>query len=168
MGAFFASRHSTLALAIMLVLAAPIYWFLVRSPQSSAEAALQAFYRGEDGWECQIADPLRRHGATVVPLVTRDLPDKKMPRRRYAIHFLGEGQYAEALPALERIANDVTERNYFRADALTALSQIAPTRAQELAPQVLASQVHDQHGHLRRIVRAIERNDAQITRRECP
>jgi hypothetical protein len=85
-----------------------------------------------------------------------------MPRRRYALSFLGEGNYSQALPALEAIALDETEKNYFRADALKAIYHLLPNRALELARQV-GSQPYpdDEHGHLRRTLGEIERGKVQ-------
>ena len=154
-------RPSILALAAILSLTVSIYWFLVRTSYPTAEAALEAFYGGDPRPECMQADPLRRDGSRVVPLVIRDLPNKAMPRRRYAISFLGEGRHAQALPVLEQILFDATEISYFRVDALLAIYEIAPTRAQELASQVvLASQDQDRYRLLERVVQAVERGVA--------
>src|SRR5262245_36870293 len=156
----FARRPSALVLAATLSLSVSIYWFLVRSPYPTAEAALEAFYGGEPRPECMQAAPLEWHGSKVVPLVVRDLPNKTMPRRRYAIGFLGDGRYPEALPVLEHILSDETEIYYFRADALLAIYRIAPNRAQELASQVaLKSQGQDRYHLLERVVQAVDRAD---------
>jgi hypothetical protein len=101
--------------------------------------------------------PLKAEGRDVVPLVIRDLPNRAMPRRRYAIAFLGYGQYAEALPALEKILTDPTEIDYFRADALLAIYEISPTRA-----RTLASGIHDATGLLERFIQELGRGDAAI------
>jgi hypothetical protein len=102
----FSSRPYILAVTAALSLGTLIYWFLSRSPYPTAEAALEAFYGGDPRPECMQAQPLRQHGSKVVPLIIRDLPNKAMPRRRYAIGFLGEGRYREALPVLEHISSD--------------------------------------------------------------
>ncbi len=56
-----------------------------------------------------------------------------MPKRRYAIAFLGDGRYHSAIPSLEAIVGDETELDYFRSDALLAISQIDLPRARQLA-----------------------------------
>src|SRR4051812_39658345 len=122
----FAWRLVLVPAAILGLAASIFYWFYVRSPYPSAEAALAAFYRGEQRPECALADPLRRDGSRVVPLVIGNVPNKAMPRRRYAISFLGEGRFGEALPVLEHILSDETENYYFRADALLSIYEIAP------------------------------------------
>jgi hypothetical protein len=156
----FRSWPSILAVTAMLTLGALVYWFGIRSPHPTAEAALEEFYRGESRPECLITQPLEQHGPDVVPLVIRDLPNKTMPRRRYAIGFLGEGQYREALPALEHIWSDTAEIYYFRADALIAIFKITPARAQELASRVvLPPPDQDRYGLLQRAVKAVERGD---------
>jgi hypothetical protein len=140
-------------LAILCVL----IFFLIRASYPSPEAALAAFYKGSPGFECNIADPLRNDGRRVVPLVLRDLPDKSMRYRRYAIGFLGEHRYVEALPVLERILADITEKDYFRADALLAIYEIAPVRAQSLV-----TSVENPTGLLDRVVKAIGRGESAV------
>src|SRR5262245_49067759 len=97
-------RRPCIRTLAILSLAALMFWLFVRSRYPTPEAALAAFYTGEHGQmtECEEASPLRSYGRRVVPLVIDALPDKTMPRRRYAIGFLGEGHYEEALPTLER------------------------------------------------------------------
>lgn len=55
-----------------------------------------------------------------------------MERRRYAISFLGDGVYSEALPSLINIFNDNSEKDYFRKDALIAIYKINNDLAEEL------------------------------------
>lgn len=98
----------------------------------SPERALRDFYMYQ-GAEETLADPLVRAGAEVVPLVIADVAKRDMPRRRYAIQFLGSAGYTSALPALERILGDETEEDYFRADALAAILRIDRSRGMELA-----------------------------------
>jgi HEAT repeat protein len=144
------------ALAACTLLAL-MYSSLFLSPYPDPEAALAAFYGGEPRPECMQAAPLRQEGRRGVPLVVRELPNKAMPRRRYAIAFLGDGRYEEALPILERLLADTTEIEYFRADALLAIYQIAPVRARELAKQV-----QNPVGLLQGVVEAIERDDHRL------
>lgn len=123
-------------LAIALVVLAGSTWAWIRNPFSTPEAALATFYGGEARPECMLIDPLRRAGRAVVPLVIAALPDRAMPRRRYAIGFLGEGGYREALPALEAILRDATELDHVRGDALLAISGIDPELARRLAGEL--------------------------------
>ena len=160
-----ASRPSIIAVTATLIAATFIDWFLLRSPHATAEAALAAFYAGEPGFECMQAEPLRRDGSKVVPLVIRDLPNKKMQRRRYAILFLGEGRYREALPVLEHILLDTTEIYYFRADALMSIFEIAPTHAQELASRIVPPS-EDEHQFFERTIQAVTRGDLRVNH-EC-
>jgi len=108
------SRFSTTVLLVMLSVACG-----AKSP----EAALAEFYE-YDGMEEQLMDPLIRAGEKVVPLVIEKVKDKNMPRRRYAIGFLGNGAYRQALPVLQQILQDTTEEDYFRGDALQSIYQI--------------------------------------------
>lgn len=102
------------------------------SNQISPEAALEQFYNNK-GAEDTLMDPLIIAGEKVVPLVLKEVKNKAMPRRRYAIGFLGNGSYREALPALETILQDVGEKDYFRADALISIYQIDESLGGELA-----------------------------------
>lgn len=158
-----ASRKAVVAALISFALLVSSYWLLQRSPYPTADAALEAFYGGEPRPECMQAQPLRRHGADVVPLIIRDLPNKAMPRRRYAIGFLGEGKYKAALPALEKIVLDDTERFYFKTDALQAIYSISPSRAAELAKVLKSKQQPDDNlGFVTRIVAWVEASNPAL------
>ncbi len=111
-----------------------LWWAFAEGPLRDPQDALQDFYQAQNRAEDQLRDPLILNGRRVVPLVLAALPNKDMRLRRYAIGFLGDGQYESALPALERILADESEIYYFRADALGAIYQIDPGRAQDLAP----------------------------------
>lgn len=93
------------------------------SQPSSPEEVLERFYHNE-GPEETLKDPLILAGDKVVPLVIERVSDKKMPRRRYAIAFLGNGSYTQALPVLHTILQDSSELDYFRSDALHSIYQI--------------------------------------------
>jgi hypothetical protein len=69
-------------------------------------------------------DPLILAGDKVVPLVIDRIRDKNMPKRRYAIGFLGNGPYKDALQVLETLLHDLTERDVIRGDALISIYQI--------------------------------------------
>ncbi len=102
------------------------------SNQLSPEDALKRFYTS-NGAEDTLMDPLIIAGDKVVPLVLNEVESKTMPRRRYAIAFLGNGSYKEALPLLTSILEDSTEEDYFRADALISIYMIDQSAGQEFA-----------------------------------
>jgi hypothetical protein len=122
----------TVMLVTALMIALVVRW--VRW-NASPEAALERFYgrEGETVAEVQITDPLILAGEDVVPLVLREIGSKDMPQRRYAIGFLGNGSYRQALPQLQRILADTTEKDYFRGDALEAIYQIDAPLGQRYA-----------------------------------
>lgn len=120
--------------AILIVAGLGIWWAAVEGPLRDPEDALRDFYEAQERPEDQLMDHLILNGRRVVPLVISAVPDKDMRLRRYAIGFLGNGRYRSALPALEGILADDSEIRYFRADALLAIYQITPERAQSLAP----------------------------------
>ncbi len=112
------------------------------------DEAMQNFY-ANDGPECTLTDPLWDGGAQVVPLVVTAIADRTMPRRRYAIGFLGEFGDRRAMDVLTRIASDRDEDSLFRADALKALARIDSEQAHQLAgsmrnPEGLLAEYVDQ------------------------
>jgi hypothetical protein len=104
----------------------------------SASRALASFYEhgakpADFVTEDMQMDPLILAGDRVVPLVLRDITNPLMPKRRYAIGFLGNGGYREAKPALRRLLSDPGESAIFRGDALKAIAQIDPDEGRQLA-----------------------------------
>jgi len=102
--------------------------------------ALQKFYvygaePGAGVAEDMLMDPLILAGNGVVPLVLEQLPNQHMPRRRYAIAFLGNGSYAAALPSLRTILADQRELDLFRGDALRAIGCIDVIEGKRRAPE---------------------------------
>lgn len=105
--------------------------------------ALQDFYEyglgADDGvTEDMLMDPLILGGDGVVPRVLAALPSKDMPRRRYAMAFLGNGAYRDALPVLRRILTDENELDIFRGDALQAICQIDAAEGKQTAPRFVS------------------------------
>lgn len=101
--------------------------------------ALQDFYEyglgADDGvTEDMLMDPLILGGDDVVPLVLAALPNKEMPRRRYAIAFLGNGAYRQALPVLRQVLADEEEAAIVRGDAFDAICHIDPAEGKQRAP----------------------------------
>ncbi len=120
--------------AVVIVAGLGIWWAFAEGPFRDPEDALRDFYEARERAEDQLMDPLILNGRRVVPLVISAVTNKDMRLRRYAIGFLGNGRYRSALPVLEKVLADESEIYYFRADALEAIYQIAPERAQSLAP----------------------------------
>jgi hypothetical protein len=83
--------------------------------------------------EDMLMDPLILAREEVVPLVIREVRNKNMPRRRYAILFLGNGSYKQALPVFEEILKDSSEDELFRGDASVAIFLIDETRGRKYA-----------------------------------
>lgn len=102
--------------------------------QPSPENAMSEFF-SNPGAEDTLMDPLIVAGPAVYPLVIDAIQDPDMPRRRYAIGFLGNEEVSDALPILLAILNSESELPYFRGDALVAIYKIDRGRAKELALQ---------------------------------
>ena len=118
----------------VVVVALAALWIFTVGPMRDPESALRDFYEREDRGEEQMCDPLILVGPRVVPLVLADLPKQGMPRRLYAIRFLGNGRYRWALPVLGQLLGDDAENVSFRVEAFRAIYQIWPDRARQLAP----------------------------------
>jgi hypothetical protein len=125
----------------------------------SPEAALARFY-AHDGAEDQLMDPLILAGDKVVSLVIREAARQGMDRRRYAIRFLGNGSYPQALPVLERILADPAEEEYYRGDALRAIYQINPALGTRYARQY-----HERKDYLGQIADAVLGGDDYVKMR---
>ena len=104
---------------VVLALVA-LHFILLPSP----EEVLEDFYdlsEESDRTESMLANPLRAHAGLVKDLVIREIANKNMRYRRYAIIFLGQCRIREALPALLAILNDETEDEVYRGDALRSI-----------------------------------------------
>jgi hypothetical protein len=123
------------ALIGALGLACVAYWAFAAGPLRAPEDALQDFYEAKDRAEDQLMDPLILNGRRVVPLVLDAVQQRDMDKRRYAIGFLGNGRYGEAIPTLEAILHDDSERDLFRGDALEAIWQMDPDQGLNWARQ---------------------------------
>ena len=124
--------------------------------QVAPEDALKRFY-DHDGPEDSLMDPLILAGDSVVPLVLKEVMNKNMPRRRYAIAFLGNGSYKDALPVLEPILQDPVEADYIRGDALQSIFLIDATRGARFAHIY-----KDQTDYLGDVSRRIISGDSQL------
>lgn len=122
-----------------------------REPQEAIEAFLHATHVPEE----QLADPLILTRCRAAPTIIRMIADKSMPRRRYAIGYLGNRRCSEAMPELKRIAVDEGEELFFRADALEAITQI-DTAAGMLLAEPWASRQDILGGVSRAILRGEE------------
>ena len=108
-----------------------------RADAPAPEVALARFYANEEP-ECTLKFPLYAGTPGVIPLVIQAIHDPEMPKRRYAISYLGEVGAADATDELLAILENDSEKDYFLADALEALQAIDPDRARELAPRYVA------------------------------
>ncbi len=150
-------RGVAIAVATVLVIAGlglMAYLALLRNPVR----ALNRFYtydaRDSFTTEDQLMDPLILAGESVVPTVIREIRNPAMPKRRYAIGFLGNGGYEQALPALREIVSDSHEAELIRADGLSAIEQI-----DEREGRLLASRFSTQKDFLGEVARSVLAGD---------
>jgi hypothetical protein len=122
-------RHKlALGIAVSIPLAAcAIAFSLGRSP----EKRLVDFYSTQNTRRATLE--LARSGDAIVPLLVSEVRRKELPNRHDAIRFLGSRRARPALPALEAIVADESERDEIRADALEAILLIDRTRGLRLA-----------------------------------
>jgi len=117
-------KLSLILIPVAILFLLPALWVLKTvSPWSSAEDILGKFYQS-DGPEACNADILILNKHKMLPVICEKIKDKNMPKRRYAISFLGNEQYAKAEQVLLQILSDETEQEYYRGDALLALYMI--------------------------------------------
>jgi hypothetical protein len=124
--------------------------------------SLRDFYV-HDGAEDMLMDPLILGGEDVVPLVLEQLPNRQMPRRRYAIAFLGNGGFTQALPGLRAMLTDQGESDIFRGDALQAICEIDATEGKRTASQLVREE-----NYLGSTARQIARQGCRRERRTWP
>ncbi len=97
------------------------------------------FYLNDAGRaEDMLMDPLILHTDLVKDRVIAEVVDRTIPKRLYAIGFLGVAGVTEALPVLRTILADESEEDTFRRVALTSIYQISPEEGLTLAKQYQA------------------------------
>lgn len=99
---------------------------------NTPEAAFHEFQTTQHK-ESYIVLPLCVAGESVVPLVIEKVKQKDLDRRRYAIAFLGTSEGDLPVTVLESIANDVSEEEYFRGNALESLFVLSEKKGKALA-----------------------------------
>jgi len=104
---------------------------IFQSPEEAYADFLDTTNQAED----MLMDPLILAGKNVVPLIIQETQNPKMELRRYAIHFLGNGKFVEAIPVLESILINENELDYFRGDALASIFNIDPDLGLSLAKE---------------------------------
>ncbi len=127
---------STAVLGVALIAATGLGLAAVWSRPAQGIARFHNYYLdsdeaaiAEDEW----ADPLILTGRGAVPSILAEVTNRSMPRRHYAIWYLGLSGDRRSLPVLETILNDVTESEYARADALVAIAMIDEAQGLALA-----------------------------------
>jgi len=125
------------ALALVAIAAvAGAYLVLVPSEQGALLAFAEYGKVPTEGvTEDMQMDPLIVARGDVVPDVLAAIASSSMPKRRYAIAFLGNAGRPEALSPLERILRDEREDVLFRGDALDAIAMIDLGRAKRIAAE---------------------------------
>ncbi len=105
------------------------YWFY---PQTLEEQAFNEFLTIKTKAPFVVV-PLCNAGKKVVPLVIERVKDKNLESRRWAIRFLGSGDYLQAIPVLENIVKDKSEMDYIRGEALYSIYFIDKSLGKRLA-----------------------------------
>ena len=114
-------RTGLILVGVMVGLCAVGFVFPLRT---SPQKAYERFCYSADLAEDQLMDPLILAGDKVAPLVIDGIKNPDMPRRRYAIQFLGNASSKESLPVLRSILANEQEPETVRADALLAIVAI--------------------------------------------
>jgi hypothetical protein len=122
--------------AATVILTSAAVWLLW--PRPTVGGVMSDFYREDAG---RAEDMLMDHGSADSARGLGQAPRHRgvaspaMPKRRYAIGFLGVAGITEALPVLRRILGDESEADYFRADALESIYRIEQREGLALAAQ---------------------------------
>ena len=156
------SRKLIIALSLLVSItsmAACSNEMLAAPDRISADDALKRFYENQ-GPEDTLMDPLILAGSSAVPRVLKEISNKNMPRRRYAIAFLGNGSYSEAVPILEPILADSSEEDYIRGECLHSIYLIDESRAKQLAQEY-----GDREDYLGKISLRIKNGDVELKKR---
>lgn len=98
---------------------------------------MNRFFSQEVAEEANI-DILILAGDRIVPSILESITNRDMPKRRYAIRFLGNGLHKEATLVLEKILADGSEDDFIRSDALIALYRINHELGIELAKKYVS------------------------------
>lgn len=117
---------------LIIILSFFILLFATACSHKSPDAVLEEFYNYHEP-DSESLDPLILAGEKVVPLIIEKIQDKYMNRRRLAIDFLGNGEYKQALPVLQKIMQDENEEQHFRQTCLISIFQIDKTVGTEFA-----------------------------------
>ena len=124
--------------ALGAVLALPVFLVLYVVLPPSASDIMDDFYLdgSESGrFESMIADPLKNFPHVVKFHVIKDIANKNMKYRTYAMGFLGHCKIREALPALLTILRDETENSIDRGYALRNIFRIDNKQGLTLAEE---------------------------------
>lgn len=81
-------------------------------------------------------DPLILAGASVVPLLIKEVENPNMKNRRYAITALGNIGAKTAIPILETLVRKKSEEDYIRCDALSAIGMIDESEGARIAGDI--------------------------------
>ena len=76
--------------------------------------------------------PILDAGYIIGPYILKDIVDKKMEYRRYAISGLGKIKYTPATSVIEKILNDKSEKLYYRGDAYETLVKFDTKESNEI------------------------------------
>ena len=126
-------QHRKKIVFLCVLTAAFIYVYRFFNP--TADEVMHEFYTRKEVGSLWIDAPLKCHADTVKMHVIRDITNKDMRYRHYALGFLGDCHIKEALPTLLAMLFDPTETDSFRGDVLEAIFLLAPGLAMDLAVQ---------------------------------
>jgi hypothetical protein len=120
-------------MAVCLLLLGLVCWVYYSAFPSEADA-LEVFYAAQVSEDEQL-DALIAARGDVVPMVVAAVRHASMPKRRYAVAFLGNSGRRDALPVLRRIVEDETEEAQIRGDALESMARIDLGSVAALTPR---------------------------------
>jgi hypothetical protein len=109
-----------------------IYLIIGQIVQKKCASDYYTVFMNQSTNEDLLEIPIKEAGYHIGPILTKNISDKGMRLRRYAIAGLGEIKYKPAIPELKKILYDRTELDYFRADALETLMLFHSKRSKKI------------------------------------
>lgn len=109
---------------IIVVLALIIVVFLAEIVNKITAKSYYVVFINQSVAEEYIERPITEAGYYIGEILVKNISDKQMKNRRYAISGLAEIGYRKAIPVLEKISNDTTEKDYIRKDAIETIDRL--------------------------------------------
>ncbi len=124
------SRYKTVFLTVILNIA-----FYIQGSQLINKHCAYPYYVvfiNQSVVEWGLHEPIKKAGYQIGPILTKNILDKKMPLRLYAIGGLADINYEPSAKTLQHILFDTSEHADFRAESFVTLESFKSTEANSI------------------------------------